>query len=45
MAATAVSRIETAINMARKAGDASLVAFSECQLAKDRAIRDQLSAR
>jgi uncharacterized caspase-like protein len=45
MAATAVSRIETAINMARSAGDASLGAFYEPQLAKARAIRDQLSAR
>jgi uncharacterized caspase-like protein len=45
MAATAVSRIEMAINMARNAGDPSLAAFYELQLAKARAIRDQLSAR
>jgi uncharacterized caspase-like protein len=45
MAATAVSRIEVAINMARNAGDASLAEFYEQQLAKARTIRDQLSVR
>jgi uncharacterized caspase-like protein len=45
MAATAYSRIETAINLARSAGDDSSAADFETQLAQARTLHEQLSAR